>query len=83
MNRLKSCTIQEDFWTNLGRYGRYYFTVLLGTAYTAIKPIGGLLKRPVTAAVVFAVLIGLYFFVSATLTGMLGTNQEPLQLYDS
>ena len=55
-------------------------TVLLGTAYTAIKPVGGLLRRPGTAFLVAAVLVGLYFFVSTTLNGMLGTNQEPLQL---
>jgi len=52
-----------------------------GTAYTAVKPIAGLLRRPVTAAVVVVTLVGLYFFVTATLNGMLGTNQEPLNLY--
>jgi hypothetical protein len=33
-------TPQEDFWSNVGRYGSYFFSVLLGTAYTAIKPLG-------------------------------------------
>ena len=74
--------MQEEFWGNLARYGRYFITVLLGTAYTALKPIGGLLRRPVSALVVLSLLVGLYFFVSATLNGMLGGNQEPLVLYD-
>ena len=34
-------TVQEEFWSNLGRYARYFITVLLGTAYTAVKPIAG------------------------------------------
>lgn len=71
----------EEFWSNLGRYGRYFVTVLLGTAYTAVKPVAGLLRRPATAAIVVVTLVGLYFFVTATLNGMLGTNQEPLNLY--
>lgn len=75
--------MQDEFWSNLARYGRYFVTVLLGTAYTAIKPLGGLLRRPVTAVIVVVVLVGLYFFVSATLGGMLGTNQEPLVLFES
>jgi len=41
----------------------------------------GLLRRPATAAIVVVTLVGLYFFVTATLNGMLGTNQEPLNLY--
>lgn len=74
--------MQEDFWSNLARYGRYFVTVLLGTAYTAIRPLGGLLRRPLSAFIVVSVLVGLYFFVSATLSGMLGANQEPLVLSD-
>ena len=72
--------LQEDFWQNLGRYGRYFITVLLGTAYTSVKPVGRLLRNPVTAGLVIAVAVGLYFFVSNTLNGMLGVNQEPLDL---
>ena len=71
---------QEDFWSNLARYGRFFITVLLGTAFTAIRPLGGLLKRPVTAVVVVAALFGLYIFLNATLKGMLGVTQEPLTL---
>ncbi|EIE21293.1 hypothetical protein COCSUDRAFT_83517, partial [Coccomyxa subellipsoidea C-169] len=60
------------FWSNVGRYGSYFFSVLLGTAYTAVKPIGGLLRKPVSAVLTIAALIGLYVFVSSTVTAMLG-----------
>lgn len=66
----------EDFWSNVGRYGSYFFSVLLGTAYTAIKPIGGLLRRPVSAVLTISAIIGLYIFVSTTVTAMLGVNSE-------
>ncbi|CAL8469059.1 g8600 [Coccomyxa elongata] len=66
----------EDFWSNVGRYGSYFFSVLLGTAYTAVKPIGGLLRRPVSAVLTISAIIGLYIFVSTTVTAMLGVNSE-------
>jgi hypothetical protein len=66
--------LQEDFWTNLGRYGTYFFSVLLGTAYTALKPIAGLLKRPVTAVFTVAAIAGLVVFVSTTVKAMLGVS---------
>ncbi len=68
--------MQEDFWSNVGRYGSYFFSVLLGTAYTAVKPIGGLLRRPVSAVLTISAIIGLYIFVSTTVTAMLGVNSE-------
>ena len=70
------CTAQEDFWSNVGRYGSYFFSVLLGTAYTAVKPIGGWLKKPVSAVLTITAIIGLYIFVSSTVTAMLGVNSE-------
>lgn len=70
------CALQEDFWSNVGRYGSYFFSVLLGTAYTAVKPIGGWLKKPVSAVLTITAIIGLYIFVSSTVTAMLGVNNE-------
>ena len=55
-----------DFWGNVVRYISYFFSVLLGTAYIAVKPIIGLLKRPGTAVLVVAGLAGLVYFVSFT-----------------
>ena len=63
---------QDDFWSNVGRYGSYFFSVLLGTAYTAVKPIGGLLRKPATAAATLAALAALLLFVTSTVSAMLG-----------
>ncbi|KAK9821931.1 hypothetical protein WJX81_003796 [Elliptochloris bilobata] len=64
----------EDFWSNVGRYGSYFFSVLLGTAYTAVRPIGGLLRKPVTAVATLAALAALAVFVTSTVSAMLGLN---------
>lgn len=64
----------EDFWANVLRYISFYFSVLLGTAYVAIKPIIELLKRPTTAILVIIGGAALYFFVSTTVGAMLGMN---------
>jgi hypothetical protein len=72
--------MQEDFWSNILRYVSYFFSVLLGTAYTAVKPIGGFLKKPVSAVITVAAVIGLYIFVSSTVNAMLGVNQEDVLL---
>ena len=65
----------EDFWANVLRYVSYFFSVLLGTAYVAFKPILELLKRPTTALLVIAGAAGLYYFVSTTVSMMLGVNE--------
>lgn len=65
----------EDFWGNVLRYVSYFFSVLLGTAYVALKPIVDLLKRPTTAILVILGAAGLYLFVSTTVSAMLGVNE--------
>jgi hypothetical protein len=65
----------EDFWANVLRYISFYFSVLLGTAYVAIKPLLELLKKPTTAVLVVAGVAALYFFVSSTVGAMLGINE--------
>lgn len=64
----------EDFWANVLRYISYYFSVLLGTAYIAVKPLQELMKRPQTAVLVVAGVGSLVFFVSFTMQAMLGMN---------
>eukprot|EP00210_Caulerpa_lentillifera_P004632 g4418.t1 len=64
----------EDFWANMARYGRFFFSVIVGTAYTTLKPLTQLLKKPVTATVIIGAAILLYLFVSNTLKGMLGLS---------
>ena len=56
----------EDFWGNVLRYISYFFSVLLGTAYIAIRPLIELMKRPGTAVLVVAGTAGLVYFVSFT-----------------
>ncbi|KAL4429615.1 hypothetical protein ABPG77_008664 [Micractinium sp. CCAP 211/92] len=64
----------EDFWGNVLRYISYFFSVLLGTVYIAVRPLLELLKRPTTAVLVVAGLGALVFFVSFTVQAMLGIN---------
>ncbi len=73
----------EDFWSNVLRYISYFFSVLLGTAYVAFKPVVALLKRPTTAILVIVAFAGLYYFVSATVKAMIGVDEftyEPSSL---
>jgi hypothetical protein len=69
----------EEFWSNVGRYASYFFSVLLGTAYTALRPVAAALKRPGTAVLVIAGAAGLYIFVSSTVSAMLGINEVPYE----
>lgn len=75
-------TGEGDFWVNVSRYGRYFITVLLGTAYISVKPILQLLKRPKTAVAVILGLGALYLFVSTTVQAMLGVS-NPLDYQPS
>jgi ABC-type dipeptide/oligopeptide/nickel transport system permease component len=64
----------SDFWANVLRYVSYFFSVLLGTVYVALKPVAQLLQRPRTAVLVIAAAVLLYLFVSTTVSAMLGLN---------
>lgn len=75
-------TGDSDFWVNVSRYGRYFITVLLGTAYITVKPVLQLLKRPKTAVAVILGLLALYLFVSTTVQAMLGVS-NPLEYQPS
>lgn len=74
-NNIADLAENEDFWGNVLRYVSYFFSVLLGTAYVALKPIVDLLKRPTTAILVILGAAGLYIFVSTTVSAMLGVNE--------
>jgi hypothetical protein len=74
-NNIADLAENEDFWGNVLRYVSYFFSVLLGTAYVALKPIVELLKRPTTAILVILGAAGLYLFVSTTVSAMLGVNE--------
>ena len=65
----------EDFWSNLLRYVSFYFSVLLGTAATAARPVEAALKRsPASAAGVVVAALVLGIFVTKTVGAMLGVD---------
>jgi len=66
------------FWSNVLRYVSYFFSVLLGTAYVALKPLVDLFKRPTTALLALGGIVGLIAFVSFTVNAMLGVT-EPFE----
>uniref|UniRef100_A0A0D9X1B2 Uncharacterized protein ycf33 n=1 Tax=Leersia perrieri TaxID=77586 RepID=A0A0D9X1B2_9ORYZ len=64
----------EEFWDNMRRYALYVVTVSTGFAYTLLEPIVELLKNPVTALLIVAVLAGGGFLVSQVLNAMVGNS---------
>ena len=66
------------FWSNVLRYVSYFFSVLLGTAYVAVRPLLDLFKRPATAILAVGALVGLLAFVKFTVSAMLGVT-EPFE----
>jgi Protein of unknown function (DUF751) len=65
---------EPAFWSNVLRYVSYFFSVLLGTAYIAVKPLVEMSKRPTTAVLVVVGCGLVFFFVSVTVQTMLGMN---------
>eukprot|EP00878_Enallax_costatus_P008314 GHUV01008692.1.p1 GENE.GHUV01008692.1~~GHUV01008692.1.p1 ORF type:complete len:206 (+),score=46.55 GHUV01008692.1:184-801(+) len=66
---------EEEFWSNVARYGRYFFSVLLGTAYVAVKPLLDAFKRPTTAILAIALIVGGTVLLRFTLNAMLGIDE--------
>ncbi|EER88230.1 hypothetical protein BDA96_10G142200 [Sorghum bicolor] len=64
----------EEFWDNMRRYALYVVTVSTGVAYAVLQPIVELLKNPVTALLIVAVLAGSGFLVSQVLNAMVGNS---------
>jgi len=64
----------EDFWGNVVAYGRYFVSVMLGTAYIMTKPFAEALKRPKTAVLVVLGTGALFWFLSASVKLMLGLD---------
>ena len=64
----------EDFWANMARYSRFFTSVIIGTVYTVLKPLGRLLKNPTTAVAILGSGVVLFLFIRGTLQGMLGLN---------
>ncbi|CAO1939438.1 unnamed protein product [Urochloa humidicola] len=71
----------EEFWDNMRRYALYALTVSTGVAYTVLQPIVELLKNPITALLIVAVLAGSGFLVSQVLNAMVG-NSDFIYTYE-
>lgn len=65
---------EAPIWENIVRYVQYFFSIMLGTGYVMLKPVGRLLKNPVSAIFVIAGIVGTFFFVKTTVNAMLGVE---------
>ncbi|KAJ7967825.1 Peroxiredoxin Q, chloroplastic [Quillaja saponaria] len=66
--------LMEEFWDNVRRYALYALTVSTGAIYTILQPIVELLKNPISAILVLAILGGSFYIVSQVLSVMLGVT---------
>jgi hypothetical protein len=66
----------EDFFDNVLRYARFFVTVMLGTVNVMVRPFAGLLKKPVTAVLAIAGLVGGVVLLKVTLEAMLGISDQ-------
>lgn len=66
----------EDFWGNVVSYGRYFVSVMLGTAYVMTKPFTEALKRPKTAVVAVGGTVALFWFMTFAVKLMLGVDES-------
>jgi hypothetical protein len=61
-----------DFWDNVGKYPRYFITIVLGVFISTFGWLAPLWKRPVTAVALVGFLVGTLVTVVLTLKAMLG-----------
>jgi hypothetical protein len=61
-----------DFWDNVGKYPRYFITIVLGVFLSTFGWLAPLWKRPVTAVALVGFLVGTLVTVVLTLKAMLG-----------
>jgi uncharacterized protein YqhQ len=61
-----------DFFDNVGRYGSYFITIILGIFISAFGWIAPLWKRPITAIALVGFLVGTVMTVFLTFRAMLG-----------
>ncbi|XP_061339784.1 uncharacterized protein LOC133286392 [Gastrolobium bilobum] len=65
----------EEFWDNVRRYALYALTVSTGAIYTIVQPIFELLKNPISAFLIIAILGGSIYIVSQVLSAMVGVSE--------
>ncbi len=61
-----------DFWNNVGKYPRYFITIVLGVFISTFGWLAPLWKRPATAVALVGFLVGTLVTVVLTLKAMLG-----------
>jgi uncharacterized membrane protein len=61
-----------DFWNNIGKYPRYFITIILGVFISSFSWLAPLWKRPVTAVALVGFLVGTFVTIVLTLKAMLG-----------
>ncbi|XP_062088117.1 uncharacterized protein LOC133794748 [Humulus lupulus] len=64
--------LAEEFWDNVRRYALYALTVSTGALYTIFLPIFELLKNPISAILILAILGGGFYLVSQVVSAMVG-----------
>ncbi len=64
----------QEFWENLGRYGRYFITVTLGIFIALFQRLEPLLKNPKSAIALVLLILGIFTFMALTLRAMLGLS---------
>lgn len=65
----------EEFWENVRRYALYALTVSTGALYAILQPIFELLKNPISAILLLAILGGTIFIFSQVLSAMVGVTE--------
>ncbi|KAF4379182.1 hypothetical protein G4B88_010576 [Cannabis sativa] len=63
--------LAEEFWDNVRRYALYALTVSTGALYTIFLPIFELLKNPISAILILAILGGGFYLVSQVVSAMI------------
>ncbi|KAM6601884.1 hypothetical protein CsatA_021493 [Cannabis sativa] len=66
--------LAEEFWDNVRRYALYALTVSTGALYTIFLPIFELLKNPISAILILAILGGGFYLVSQVVSAMVGVT---------
>ncbi|KAM3208444.1 hypothetical protein ACQJBY_063238 [Aegilops geniculata] len=71
----------EEFWDNMRRYGLYALTVSTGFAWALVQPIYELLRNPITAVLIIAVMAGGAVLTVQVINAMAG-NSDFVYMYE-
>jgi hypothetical protein len=63
-----------DFWENILRFPRFFFSSILGLVLTIVGPFFNLLKSPQTTIILLIVTVSIVVFLSLTLRAMLSLD---------